>query len=63
MDKRSGIFIVNEKGIIIFYTGELHEVPSIAFSPDTIENQSLLKVFNKEIIVKLAKKDTSGHFV
>ena len=62
MDKRSGIFIVNEKGIIIFYTGELHEVPSIAFSPDTIENQSLLKVFNKEIIVKLAKKDTSGHF-
>ncbi len=62
MDKRRGIFIVNEKGIIIFYNGELHEVPSISFVPDLVENESLLKIFNYEIVSKLSKKDSSGHF-
>lgn len=62
MDKKRGIFIVNEKGIIIFYNGDLHEVNSLSFIPDSIINKSLLEIFNYEIVSKLAKKESSGHF-
>lgn len=62
MDKRRGIFIVNEKGIIIFYSGDLHEVSSLAFIPESIQNKSLLNIFSYDIVSKLAKRDNSGHF-
>lgn len=62
MDKKRGIFIVNEKGIIIFYNGDLHEVIALSFIPESIINKSLLEIFNYEIVSKLAKKDNSGHF-
>ncbi|MFN8578782.1 MAG: HAMP domain-containing sensor histidine kinase [Candidatus Sericytochromatia bacterium] len=62
MDKRRGIFIVNEKGIIVFYNGDLHEVSSLKFIPESIQNKSLLEIFNYEIVLKLSKKDNSGYF-
>lgn len=62
MDNRQGIFIVNEKGIIIFYNGDLNEVPSLSFSPDSITGESLLKIFNYETVLQLSKRGDSGHF-
>lgn len=62
MDKKRGIFIVNEKGIIIFYNGDLHEVSSLSFIPENIQNNSLLEIFSYEIVSKLSKRDNSGHF-
>lgn len=62
MDKTFGIFIVDEKGKIIFYNGDLHQTTNLIFEPEALIGNSLLHIFNYEIVEKLSKRNISGYF-
>ncbi len=62
MDKKRSTFIVNEYGRIVFYNGDLHEVTSLDFDPENIIGESLLNIFNYEIVSKLSLRNNFGYF-
>ena len=62
MDKKQGIFIVDEFGKVVFYYGDLHEGSNLTFEPEKISGSSLIDVFNYEIVTKLSARDKSGYF-
>jgi len=59
---KRGVFIVNEFGKIIFYTGFLHEFDDTRFEPSTIIGENLVSIFDYEIVSQLSKRIKYGYF-
>jgi two-component system nitrogen regulation sensor histidine kinase NtrY len=62
VNKKRSIFIIDESGRIIFYNGDLHEVSGLTFDIDNIIGETLLAVFDQEIVAKLSAANSSGYF-